>query len=332
MWYAVVAAALVAAAYLLITVGDVSHAQTPPPAASAGFTLESVAHDSVTLTRDDPGEGSITGYQVPRRSRDGEEYGDGEGPPEFVPVVDDIGSAATTYTDTPTLPPLNRSLAPHRSTDEPTPLSPDASDSVTTADAGSAAPARSPVGQADTGICNRTQQVQDVILSKLTSVDDCADVTANNLASITGTFSLSDRIISRLKPEDFDGLTGIDRISLNDNFLRTLPRGLFTPVATNIERIDILRNVIIELPTGTFSGLTNLTSLDLRYNRMEQLPTGLFDGLTGLTNLNLSGNGMTTIAANDFSALTGLTELDLSNNRFTSVAGSAFSNLGALER
>ena len=54
----------------------------------------------MTLTWDDPGDDSITGYQVVRRSRDGDEYGDGQGVAEFVAVVDDTGSTATTYTDT----------------------------------------------------------------------------------------------------------------------------------------------------------------------------------------------------------------------------------------
>ena len=65
-----------------------------------GLTASSVSHDSVTLTWDDPGDDSITGYQVLRRSRDGDEYGDGQGAAEFVAVVDDTGSTATTHTDT----------------------------------------------------------------------------------------------------------------------------------------------------------------------------------------------------------------------------------------
>ncbi len=76
-------------------------APTPAvPAQPAGLTATSVSHDSVTLSWYDPGDDTITGYQVLRRSRDGEEYGDGEGTPEFATVVEDTGSSATTYTDT----------------------------------------------------------------------------------------------------------------------------------------------------------------------------------------------------------------------------------------
>ena len=70
-----------------------------PPAAPTGLSASGVSSDSVTLNWDDPGDSSITGYQALRRSRDGNEYGDGEGAAEFAVIADDTGSAAATYTD-----------------------------------------------------------------------------------------------------------------------------------------------------------------------------------------------------------------------------------------
>ena len=70
-----------------------------PPAAPTGLSASGVSSDSVTLNWDDPGDSSITGHQALRRSRDGNEYGDGEGAAEFAVIADDTGSAATTYTD-----------------------------------------------------------------------------------------------------------------------------------------------------------------------------------------------------------------------------------------
>ena len=76
-------------------------APTPSvPSAPTGLTASSVSHDSVTLSWDDPGDDTVTGYQVLRRSRDGDEYGDGQGAAEFVAITDDTGSSATTYSDT----------------------------------------------------------------------------------------------------------------------------------------------------------------------------------------------------------------------------------------
>ena len=71
-----------------------------PPAAPTGLAATTVAHDSVTLNWDDPGDSSITGHRVLRRSRDGDEYGDGLGAAEFAAIADDTGSSATSYTDT----------------------------------------------------------------------------------------------------------------------------------------------------------------------------------------------------------------------------------------
>ena len=51
------------------------------------------SHDSVTLTWDDPGDESITGYVILRRVRENDVGGD------FSELVADTGTAATTYTD-----------------------------------------------------------------------------------------------------------------------------------------------------------------------------------------------------------------------------------------
>ena len=74
------------------------------PAQPTGLTAGAVSHDSVTITWDDPGDDSITGYRVLRRSRDGDTYGDGQGAAAFAAIEDDTGTAATSYTDTPVTP------------------------------------------------------------------------------------------------------------------------------------------------------------------------------------------------------------------------------------
>ena len=56
--------------------------------------MAEVAHDSVNLTWDDPGDASITPYQVLRRDRDRDDLG------VFTTITDKTGSATTSYTDT----------------------------------------------------------------------------------------------------------------------------------------------------------------------------------------------------------------------------------------
>lgn len=75
------------------------------PSRPTGLTTTTVTQGSVTLSWSDPGDSSITGYQVLRRSRDGDVYKDGQGSAQFVAVVSNTGTSATTYEDT--------SVAPH---------------------------------------------------------------------------------------------------------------------------------------------------------------------------------------------------------------------------
>ena len=65
---------------------------TEPPARPTGLSA-TASHDSVTLTWDDPGDDSITGYVILRRVRENDVGG------EFSVLVPDTGSAATTYID-----------------------------------------------------------------------------------------------------------------------------------------------------------------------------------------------------------------------------------------
>ena len=71
-----------------------------PPASATSLALVSASRDGVTLAWDAAGDGTIKSYQVIRRHRDGSEYGDGLGSPDFVVVVDDTGSPVTSYKDT----------------------------------------------------------------------------------------------------------------------------------------------------------------------------------------------------------------------------------------
>ncbi len=99
----VIAAALVAVTALvgsLVVSGGEAQAQSSVPAAPTGLSASAVSHDAVSLAWDDPADAAITGYQVLRRSRDGDAYRDGRGAWEFVAVVADTASSATSYTDT----------------------------------------------------------------------------------------------------------------------------------------------------------------------------------------------------------------------------------------
>ena len=104
-WRRLLTVAAAAAILAQVVGGGTAGAQTSqPPERPTGLEATSASYSSVALHWDDPGDATIESYQVLRRFRDGSEYGDGLGAPVFVVIVDDTGSAATTYTDTSVTP------------------------------------------------------------------------------------------------------------------------------------------------------------------------------------------------------------------------------------
>ena len=92
-----------AACLVFILMSPASAQDAQPPAQPTGVTASTTA-EAVTLAWDESDDDSITGYQVLRRSRDGDSYGDDQGAPEFVVIADDTGSAETEYRDSSVTP------------------------------------------------------------------------------------------------------------------------------------------------------------------------------------------------------------------------------------
>ena len=214
-------------------------------------------------------------------------------------------------------------------------------------------------------VCDRTSQVRDVIVSAVSGVSNCANITTTHLAAILDLeFSNRDNTgIHSLQSGDFAGLTGLEFLSLHDNNPRlsgrtlTLPADIFDGL-TSLEELDLGRNVIPSLPTGVFDDLTALTVLNLvggdiasvsanvfsRLSNLESLyltstaptlPAGIFDGLTKLTELELgssstSFSGMTSIRSDLFDELTALESLELTGHNLSMLPADIFDNLARL--
>ena len=112
----------------------------------------------------------------------------------------------------------------------------------------SVAPSSTVLAQSS-GICERTQEVRDAILAKLSDVSKCANVTDSHLAGITGDLTLSDKGISALKAGDFKGLSGLEQLYLDTNDLSDLPDGIF-------EGLESLDTLWLNFNTGSPFGLT----------------------------------------------------------------------------
>ena len=181
-------------------------------------------------------------------------------------------------------------------------------------------------------VCDRTPVVRDGILAKIPDVTDCAEVTDEHLALITGDLLVGRQGITALNEGDFDGLSSLNGLVLQHSELTTLPERVFDDL-TNLRWLRLNDNGLTELPSGVFSNLTelerlylgsndlttlradlfasnsNLVTLHLNNNDLTQLPTGLFDGLSGLETLRLNENSLTTLPAGLFKDLSSIDTL-----------------------
>ena len=218
-------------------------------------------------------------------------------------------------------------------------------------------PSNSPA-QADShstsGICARTQQVQDAILAKLSDVSDCANVTDANLSGIGGEIIIYDNDGLTLQDGDFTGLSNLDTLYVHHNGLSALPEDVFDGLSalttlylynnklttlpidlfdslSSLEYLSLSFNGMTTLPSDVFDGLSSLTTLDLANNSIGELPDGVFDDLSSLEKLDLTSNSLEDVAADDFSGLTSLKDLRLAGNNLGELPDDMFHNLTKME-
>ena len=163
------------------------------------------------------------------------------------------------------------------------------------------------------GICTRTQQVQDAIVGRLSSVSDCAAVTGVQLGGIVGTLNLGGRAIPVLKSVDFAGLSLLEYLYLNENDLSALPADVFAGL-TSLKVLNLRRSQLGALPMGVFAGLTRLRTLNLYIAGLNSLPAGVFADLTSLQSLFMFDNQLDVLPADVFAGLTNLELLQVHGN------------------
>ena len=178
-------------------------------------------------------------------------------------------------------------------------------------------------------VSNRTPQVRATIVAVVRGVNTPKDVTEAHLATITS-LDLSNKNITTLKAEDFDGLSALQELRLNGNQLKTLPANVFSSLSS-LEALFLNQNQLINLPPEAFSGLTAVTNLYLNNNQLETLPQNLFSGMSSLRQINIHTNRLTSLPAGVFSGLSSLTQLFLRNNKLTTLHQDVFSGLSKLQ-
>ena len=175
------------------------------------------------------------------------------------------------------------------------------------------------------GICDRTQQVRDAILAKLSDISNCGDVTGSHLIGITEIIILDQDTLA-LQDGDFTGLSKLDSLYIHKNGLSEVPEDLFDGLSA-LRELYLYNNELTTLPSGLFDGLSNLETLSLSYNSLDTLPSDVFDGLSGLKTLALDNNNLDELPDGVFEELSGLEKLDLTANSLEEVSGADFEDL-----
>ena len=147
-------------------------------------------------------------------------------------------------------------------------------------------PTPPPAADPAANLCERTPQVRDAILARL-SATDCGAVTVAQLGALNEGLELESQGITSLQSGDFAGLGGLAWLNLRNNSLTALSVDLFDGLG-RLCCLILRSNRLSALPSGVFSSLP-LRVLDLAENQLSSLPSGLFAGLP-LLNLYLDGN------------------------------------------
>lgn len=182
--------------------------------------------------------------------------------------------------------------------------------------------------EAQSGICDRSQDVREAILALIPGEADCSAVTAAQLSGIRH-LDLSFHRITSLRADDFEGLTGLRNLNLGQNELKSIPEGLFDPLA-ELNRLNLSWNGMRDLPLGAFHTLTALTHLHLSYNQLRSLSDGMFDSQAELIYLDLDHTHLRSLAPDTFEPIFKLEHLSLGQNKLTTLPSGLFDPLAEL--
>ena len=137
------------------------------------------------------------------------------------------------------------------------------------------------------GVCQRTQQVRDAIVTA-SGVATCSDVTLRHIREITS-LDLSNSSISSLSVGDFDGLVRLKTLDLSNNSLSSLPDGLFDGLYL-LELLRLDNNQLDAVSARDFDGLLRLKKLTLHGNGNEVLPDAVFGDFSPFAGMGRDGS------------------------------------------
>lgn len=171
------------------------------------------------------------------------------------------------------------------------------------------------------------------------------------MPSSVGDFRLGYNKITEIKAADFENMTNLQLLTLNENKisnveymafattinlqelwlnnnkLRMIPRGL--PI--RLEKLYMDQNEVHDIESGLFGKNANLETLSLNMNAVRQILNDSFSGLQNLTNIYLKSNNIQQIISGTFTDMSSLKKIDLSNNPLKRIDPKAFKDLPSLQ-
>ena len=132
--------------------------------------------------------------------------------------------------------------------------------------------------------------------------------------------------ITSLRSADFDGLSSLQELHLQNNRLSSLPEDVFHGLSS-LQELHLQNNTLSNLPEGVFNGLSNLTRIDLSHNNLSNLPENVFDRLSNLTHIDLHNNKLSSLPEGVFHGLSNLQFLYLVDNNLSCLPRSLSQNV-----
>ena len=119
-------------------------------------------------------------------------------------------------------------------------------------------------------------------------------------------------------------------LRMSDNNFKSIESGTFQNFKSLL-KLNLTRNKITELRTGSFLGLERLEYLFLNQNNISDISETAFAELVRIQKIDLSKNKISELHQNTFGGLSSLRYLDLSENLLKTIPNNLFQDLGSLK-
>ena len=127
---------------------------------------------------------------------------------------------------------------------------------------------------------------------------------------------LSGSILFSITPDNFQGLSLLNKLYLNSSYIREIHAGAFQPLS-NLALLNLGHNSLHNLTAGIFEGLDNLESLTLSFNNISLIEGRIFEPVKRLKFLDLRGNKLKTFSNNEYATMSNILSLQVSKNPFS---------------